>query len=178
MAASNSAALAEILGIPSSSSSSTASPSPFTTTTSTSTTPTPDVHENSLQQLTTATQSVGDYFKAKLGAKAATQHTPSDADKDQDDDLPRAGLGAARLVLAEPPDEPLRAASKFAAMFANSRTTARAEEEVDGVSVERVETHEDEEDRKKRAKKQAKEERRKKKERRQKRKEEKGERGT
>ena len=188
MASSNSAALAEILGIPSSSSSTTAaSPSPLTTVTA-GTTPTPitsDAQEEApLQKLTTASQSVGDYLRAKLGAKAGAQSrstAPSpvtrDADRDRDDDgdAPRAGLGAARLVLTRQPDEPMFATSMFAAMFARGQDTADAKEEADGASVERAEMQddaEDEEDRRKSAKRRAKEERRREKEERRRRKEE------
>ena len=90
MAASNSTALAEILGIPSSSSSSArpsavASPLPdpalvaftnstaattSTTTSNNATAATTSEAKDLLQNLTTSSQSVGDYFKAKLNAKA------------------------------------------------------------------------------------------------------------
>ena len=197
MAASNSVALAEILGIPSSSSTTaitTASPSLLTTatTTTTATTSIPtlaitsDPHEeDSLQILTTATQSVGDYLRAKIDAKAAAQPWPNknsttppppvtrDADRDRDDDdVPRAGLGAARLVLTGPLDEPVYVASKFAAMFAQGQASV-AKEEADRAG----ETHEDEggagdgEDQSSSARRRAKEERRKKKEERRRKKE-------
>ncbi len=195
MAASNSAALAEILGIPSSSTTPTASPSPLTTATATGATtpiPTPATScaqedEDPLQKLTTAALSVGDYLRAKLGAKAAAQPGPKNltavtqtqyADR-YDDDPPRAGLGAAaRLVLTGPPDEPVRAASMLAVMFARGQAMAGAKEETDGASVERAETHDDEggagdeEDVRKSARRHAKEERHKKKEERRWRKEE------
>lgn len=190
MAASNSAALAEILGIPSCSSSTTAttataSPSPLTA----ATTPTPtqtQESEDPLQKLTTAALSVGDYLRAKLGAKAAAQLRPTsppdtdaDRDRDADADPPRAGLGAARWVPTGPPHEPVRAEAMFAAMFARGQAATGAQEEADGASVERAETHDDEggagdeEDRKKKsARRRAKEERRKMKEERRRRKEE------
>jgi Pin2-interacting protein X1 len=72
MALSNSTALAEILGIPSSSTSSVSSPYMSTAVTPTPTPapgpgPGPAVEaQEPLQQLTTSSQSVGDYFKAKL----------------------------------------------------------------------------------------------------------------
>ncbi|KAI9465685.1 hypothetical protein BJY52DRAFT_1241916 [Lactarius psammicola] len=76
-----------------------------------------------------------------------------------------------RLGLIGPPDEPVRAASMLAAMFARGQATAGAKEEADGASVERAEMHEgdagDEEGRRR-----AKEERRKRKEERRRRKEE------
>jgi Pin2-interacting protein X1 len=195
MAASNSAALAEILGIPSSSSSTAvtapASPSPLTNATAATTpTPTPRAtsdaqEEDPLQKLTTAAQSVDDYLRAKLGAKASAQPRPKhsfalrsvthDADKDDDDDAPRAGLGAARLALTGRLDEPVFATSKFAAMFARGQVTAGAEEgKVDEDDVERAETQDDvgNEERRKNARRLAKEERRREKEERRQRKEE------
>jgi Pin2-interacting protein X1 len=196
MAASNSTALAEILGIPSSSSSGTgtgtASPSPFTTATA-ATTPVPATsgageEEAPLQKLTTATQSVGDYLRAKLGAKAAVQHRPKDStvplpvtryadkDGDGDGDAPRAGLGAARLALTGRSDESVFAASKFAAMFVRGQDTADAkEEEADGAGVGHADTQDDagdEEIQRKSARRRAKEERRREKEERRLRKEE------
>ena len=180
MAASNSTALAEILGIPSSSSSTAAtapaSPSPLANATAATTpTPTPPAQEEDpLQKLTTAAQSVGDYFKAKLGAKASAQPRPKhssalpavtrDANKDDDDDAPRAGLGAARLVPTGRLDEPVFTTSKFAAMFARGKDTVDVKEEtVDGGGVERAETQDDvgdEEEQRKTERKRAKEERR------------------
>ncbi|KAI0249238.1 hypothetical protein BJV78DRAFT_714270 [Lactifluus subvellereus] len=186
MAASNSTALAEILGIPSSSSSS-STPSAFATTSSSpfSTTPTPatttEDAQDPLQKLTTATQSVGDYFKAKLGAKAAqpprSNLAPSDAVAAaaalDDDDRPlRVGLGASRPVPIEAPsDERKRgeigASSKFAAMFALGRqaTPDTGEGNVASVDVDVTRDADgDEDDRGKSEKKRAKEERRKAKE--------------
>ena len=180
MAASNSAALAEILGIPSSTSSTAAtapaSPSPLTNaTTATTPIPTPPAQEEDpLQTLTTAAQSVGDYFRAKLGAKASAQPRQKyssmppavtrDTDKVDDDDAPRTGLGAARLVPTGRLDEPVFATSKFAAMFARGKDTVDVKEEmVDGGCVERAETHDDvggEEERGKTARRRAKDERR------------------
>jgi hypothetical protein len=196
MAASNSAALAEILGIPSSSSSTAAtapaSPSPLTNATAATTpTPTPPAtsdaqEEDPLQKLTTAAQSVGDYLRAKLGAKASAQPRPKytsaprpvthDADKDDDGDEPRAGLGAARFALTGRLDQPMFATSMFATMFARGQDTADAKEEkADGDDVERAETQDDvgkEEERRKDARRLAKEQRRREKEERRRRKEE------
>ena len=200
MAGSNSIALAEILGIPSSSSSGagtgtgtgTASPSPLTTATAAMTpiTATSDAREEEapLQTLTTATQSVGDYLRAKLGAKASAQPRPkdptvpipvtryADRDGDGDGDAPRAGLGAGRLALTGRRDESVFTGSKFAAMFARGQDTADAkEEETDGSGVERADRQDnagDEEMRRKNARRRAKEERRREKEERRLRKEE------
>ncbi|KAI0301577.1 hypothetical protein B0F90DRAFT_316664 [Multifurca ochricompacta] len=145
MAASNSTALAEILGIPSTSSS-TASPSPLTITKTvspsifsgliTSTTATASEAEDHLQKLTTATQSVGDYFKAKLDAKArprlgkvatVTVTAMQDVYEDDGNDLPRAGLGVSRSGLSETWVEPVRggigASSPFAATFVLGQAT-------------------------------------------------------
>jgi hypothetical protein len=113
MAASNSTALAEILGIPSSSSSSSAHPSavasplpdpaPTTSTTTSNATAITSEAKDLLQNLTTSSQSVGDYFRARLNAKAhgerqarptsATASASSTRD-DGDDDDSRAGLGS------------------------------------------------------------------------------------
>ncbi|KAH9042466.1 hypothetical protein EDB85DRAFT_1915230 [Lactarius pseudohatsudake] len=181
MAASNSTALAEILGI--SSSSTTVCPSPLTAATAATTpTPTPATSKDDdpLQKLTTAAQSVGDYLRAKLGAKAGARQNSialvQDADRDDDDDPPRAGLGAAaRLVMTGPPDGSMRAASMLAAMFARGQATAGAKEEADVAGVERADDDGgdagDEEERRKREGRRAKEERRKKKEDRRRRKE-------
>ncbi|KAH9006599.1 hypothetical protein EDB86DRAFT_2875051 [Lactarius hatsudake] len=177
MAASNSTALAEILGI--SSSSTTVSPTPLTAATAATTpAPTPATSEDAdpLQKLTTAAQSVGDYLRAKLGAKAGPRQNSfalvQDADMGGgDDDPPRAGLGAAaRLVLTGPPDGSLRAA-----LFARGQATAGAKEDVDVACVDRADDDcgdaGDEEERRKREGRHAKEERRKKKEDRRRRKE-------
>ncbi|KAI9441209.1 hypothetical protein H4582DRAFT_1357600, partial [Lactarius indigo] len=179
MAASNSAALAEILGIPSSSTTATASPSPLITATA-STTPTPATSEDDdpLQKLTTAAQSVGDYLRAKLGAKAGARpnSTALAQDADRDDDAPRAGLGAAaRLVPTGFQDEPVRATSMLAARFARGQAAADAKEEANGASAERADDDGgdagDEEELRKSERRRAKEERRKKKEDRRRRKE-------
>ncbi|KAH9177805.1 hypothetical protein EDB89DRAFT_1934558, partial [Lactarius sanguifluus] len=181
MAASNSTALAEILGIPSSSST-TVSPSPLIAATAATTpTPTPATSEDDdpLQKLTTAAQSVDDYLRAKLGAKAGARQNSialvQDADRG-DDEPPRAGLGtAARLVMTGPLDGSVRAASMLAAMFARGQATAAAEEQADVAGVKRADDDGgdagDEEERRKREEKHAKEERRKKKEDRRRRKE-------
>lgn len=157
MAASNSTALAEILGIPSSSSSSSAHPSavasplpnpaPTTSTTTSNATATTSEAKDLLQNLTTSSQSVGDYFKARLNAKAhgERQARPTSAtasastrDDEDDDDDSRAGLGSglgfgggpSRIP---PPDgldeEPVRrgigasSLSMFATMFMPRQST-------------------------------------------------------
>jgi Pin2-interacting protein X1 len=177
MAASNSTALAEILGIPSSSSSSSspaafaASPSPLPTTTTT------EEAQDSLQKLTTASQSVGDYFKAKLGAKAQQQQprltlAPTSTAENSDDYTSRAGLGASRSLPTETTssDEQARGgigvSSKFAAMFALGQDTREGNNmaSVDIVAMRDVDDCNDEDDRRKNEKKRAKEERRKEKE--------------
>jgi Pin2-interacting protein X1 len=165
MAASNSTALAEILGIPSSSSSSAhpsavasplpdpafAFPTPATTSTTTTSnaTATPDA-KDLLQQLTTSSQSVGDYFKAKLNAKAhgERQARPTSAaavsasTRDDDDHDGRAGLGLgfgggpSRMPVPDSLDEePVRGGigasslSMFATMFMPRQPTTNAQEE-------------------------------------------------
>ena len=166
MAASNSTALAEILGIPSSSSSSVypsavASPVPgvrdlvpalaITTTTAAEA-------EDPLQKLTTSSQSVADYFKAKLGAKAhgerqacptlsavggAAAPPPAPA-RDHEDDDDRAGLGLGRGPPGVPPpqdifdEEPVRegigasssSSLKFMTMFMPAQPTIEAREDM------------------------------------------------
>jgi len=214
MAASNSTALAEILGIPSSSSSSArpsavASPLPdpaplaFTTNTTNATTnttstttsnaiATPSEAKDLLQNLTTSSQSVGDYFKAKLNAKAAhgeERQARLTSIRDDDEDG-RAGLGlglglgldggSSRIL--PPPDgldeESVRGGigasslSMFTTMFMSCQqqhpmTNAR-EENTSTASVQIVVSHDasdhDDNPKKKSEKMRAKDERRRKKE--------------
>ncbi len=165
MAASNSTALAEILGIPSSSSSSArpsavASPVPVisdpalvvvpTTATTTTTTTTTTEAKESLQILTTSSQSVSDYFRAKLGAKTQGERTlaavggAAASARDDEDEDDRAGLvfgGKTSRVITPPPDrldeEPVRrgigawsSTSRFATMFMQDQpTTTKARNE-------------------------------------------------
>ena len=206
MAASNSTALAEILGIPSSSSSSAhpsavASPIPdpalafattVITTTSTTTsnaTATPEA-KDLLQILTTSSQSVGDYFKAKLNTKAhgewqaqvrPTSAAASSAAPTRDDDdgcgrASRAGLGSVGGPSSRvpPPDgldeEPVRGGigssslSMFATMFVPHRPTTNAREENTATAGVSHDTSDYDENPKKSEKMRAKEERRRKKE--------------
>ena len=184
MAASNSTALAEILGIPSSSStSSLSSPYPSTAITPTHTpTPVPVAEEQEpLTKLTTSSQSVGDYFKAKLSAKAhgerqprltvATGDNASTRTWDDDDDDHRPGLGldkgASRMLATDESNEEqarggigATKSSKFAAMFTQSQPAA---EDNAAAAIELVEAHDaadQDGDCRKREKKRAKEERR------------------
>ena len=159
MAASDSTALAEILGIPSSSSSSSVYPSAVAS-------PVPVVPgpasataaeaQDSPQRLTTSSQSVADYFKAKLGAKAHGER-PSLASVDatsappalaQNDDHGRAGLGLGRGPSRIPDsldEEPMRggigassSSSKFMMMF----MPAQPAEDISATAgVEPVVTH-------------------------------------
>jgi len=192
MASSNSNALAEILGIPSSSTSSLSSPYPSTAVTLTPTpVPGPGLAvaeaQEPLQQLTTSSQSVGDYFKAKLSAKRQPRPTYATADapasappptpsRGDDDDHNRAGLGsgggASRAPLMNGLDERVRggigaSSSKFAAMFTLGQPVTDTREENVSPAVEPVETGDAadrSDDRGKSEKKRAKEERRRKKE--------------
>jgi hypothetical protein len=194
MAASNSTALAEILGIPSSSSSSAypsavASPIPvipdravaLTTATTTET-------QDSLQRLTTSSQSVSVYFKAKLSAKAheerksrptlaavgaTTAPSPASA-RDDDNDVGRAGLGFGRGPPQVPTpqdslEEPVRrgigasSSSGFVTMFIPGQRTTKAREETTATAgAEPV--ADDDDNRRKSEKSRAKEERRREKE--------------
>lgn len=187
MAASDSTALAEILGIPSSSSSSSVYPSAVAS-------PVPVVPgpafataaeaQDSPQRLTTSSQSVADYFKAKLGAKAhgERQARPTSAPVDataplalaQNDDRGRAGLGLGRGPPRIPDsldEEPMRggigassSSSKFMMMF----MPAQPAEDINATAgVEPVVTHDaaDHDDNaRKSEKRRAKEERRREKE--------------
>lgn len=199
MAASNSTALAEILGIPSSSSSSAfpsaiASPLPngpalafaTTSTTTSNATATPET-EDPLQKLTTSSQSVGDYFRAKLNAKAhgerqrqarPTSAAASASTRDDGDDG-RAGLGLGLGASRIPPPDGLdgervrggigsSSLSMFATMFMPRQPTTNAwEEDTVTAGVEMAVSNDasdyDDND-KKSEKKRAKEERRRKKE--------------
>jgi Pin2-interacting protein X1 len=167
MAASNSTALAEILGIPSSSSSSAvASPAPVVPAPApASTTATTTEAQDSLQKLTTSSQSVGDYFKAKLGAKAHRERqaprstlaavvaatAPPDSARDDDDDG-RAGLGLGRGPPRGPPqdswdEEPVRggigaSSSRLVTMFMPGQPTIEAREDITTTAgVELAATH-------------------------------------
>lgn len=185
MAASNSTALAEILGIPSSSPSSAypsavASPLPglpdpalaFVSTTTTTTiattstattsnaTATPEA-KDLLQTLTTSSQSVGDYFKAKLNAKARgerqarpTSAAASASTRDDDGDGRASlglGLGRGSSRISSPDDldeEPVRggigasSSSMFATMFMPRQPTTNAREENNATAgVEIVVSH-------------------------------------
>ena len=202
MAASNSTALAEILGIPSSSSSSAyqsavASPAPVVSDpalalpSTTTHTPTAIEAQDSLQKLMTSSQSVADYFKAKLGAKAhgerqaprptlatvgaATTAPPASA-RDEDSDG-RAGLGLGSGPPRGPPqdswnEEPVRggigASSRSVTMFMPDRPTIEAREEITATAgVELAVTHDAADHdggRRKSEKRRAKEERRREKE--------------
>ena len=186
MAASDSTALAEILGIPSSSSSSSVYPSAVAS-------PVPVVPgpataaeaQDSPQRLTTSSQSVADYFKAKLGAKAHGERqarptlAPADATSAppalaQNDDHGRAGLGLGRGPPRIPDslDEELMrggigassSSSKFMMMF----MPAQPAEDINATAgVEPVVTHDaaDHDDKvRKSEKRRAKEERRREKE--------------
>jgi Pin2-interacting protein X1 len=214
MAASNSTALAEILGIPSSSSSSSARPSAVAsplpdpalaflattaatkstiTTSNNATATTTSEAKDLLQNLTTSSQSVGDYFKAKLNAKThgERQARPTSAAAsrstrdDHDDDDGRAGLGSGLGFgggpsrIPPPPgglnEEPVRGGigasslSTFATMFMPCQPTTNAPEENTATAgVDVVASHHDASDYddnpKKSEKRLAKEERRRKKE--------------
>lgn len=163
MAASNSTALAEILGIPSSSSSSvypSAVPSPLpepahtfataaTTSTTNSNAAATSEAKDLLQNLTTSSQSVGDYFRARLNAKAHGQQQarPTSAaasastrdDGDDDDGRTGLGLGFSGHSRIPPPDGldevPVRggigtsSSSMFATMFMPCQPTNSAGEE-------------------------------------------------
>jgi Pin2-interacting protein X1 len=156
MASSNSNALAEILGIPSSSASSLSSPYPSTAVTPTPTPipgpgPAAPEAQEPLQQITTSSQSVGDYFKAKLSAKQQPRTTLATADapasaplppptpsQGDDDDHNRAGLGlgcgGSRAPLMDGLDERVRcgigaSSSKFAAMFTLGQPVTDTKEE-------------------------------------------------
>ena len=209
MAASNSTALAEILGIPSSSSSSArpsavASPLPdpaltlataaaaaATSTTTTSNnaiaTATSSEAKDLLQNLTTSSQSVGDYFKAKLNAKAhggrharpTSAAASASTRDDHDNDDGRAGLGSGLGFgggpsrIPPPPDglveEPARGGigasslSMFATMFIPRQATNAQEENTATAGVEDDASDYDDNP-KKSEKRLAKEERRRKKE--------------
>ncbi|KAI0061157.1 hypothetical protein BV25DRAFT_800432 [Artomyces pyxidatus] len=165
------AALSEILGIPSSSLPST----PFASSALPTAAPSPipaesNPLEQSLHKQTTATQSVADYFKAKLAAKSRSSTsgsaTPAAPARAEEEPTPRLGLGASRAILPDA-DEPVRmgigASSKFAAMFAPAREAVVADVKQTEVVVTEVAV-EEESARTKSERKRAKEERRKAKE--------------
>ena len=189
MAASDSTALAEILGIPSSSSSSSVYPSavasPVPVVPGPASATAAEAQDDSPQRLTTSSQSVADYFKAKLGAKAhgERQARPTLAPVDatsappalaQNDDNGRAGLGLGRGPPRIPDsldEEPMRggigassSSSKFMVMFMPAQP---AEDTNATAGVEPVVTHDaaDHDDNARRSeKRRAKEERRREKE--------------
>lgn len=187
MASSDPTALAEILGIPSSSSSSSSlypsavsTPTPIsdpalattttTTTISTATVASAVEAQDPLQKLTTSSQSVGDYFRAKLSAKAngerrrpcptlaaaggataaATSATAIPREGD-DDDREGLGLGGgasrAPLITDDWDGAHVRRgigalSSRFAAMFTQEQpTTDDAGEEKVSAGVELVVVH-------------------------------------
>jgi Pin2-interacting protein X1 len=178
MAASNSTALAEILGIPSSSSSSVypsavASPVPGVRDSVPGlATPTTTAAEaqDPIQKLTTSSQSVADYFKAKLGAKAHGERQacttlaavggaavpPLAPARNRDDDDDRAGLGLGRGPprVLPPPDnldeEPVRggigalssSSSRFMTMFMPAQPTIETQEDITATAgIEPVVSH-------------------------------------
>lgn len=101
LATKSTAAISEILGIaPSSStpSSSLVTPRQLSPTPESSSAP-EDTHP-SLEQLTTSTKSLADYFKDKLSAKKSTVSTPTPSSGDDDYDRPRSGLGASRTLVS------------------------------------------------------------------------------
>lgn len=122
LAGKSSAAIAEILGIssssttavssltPSPSASHSPSPYPGSDASASALTQTPSTDgELKLQELNTSRKSVSDYFKEKLAAKgkgkakssplATEVSTPSAGAEEEDpDDVPRGGLGARRVL--------------------------------------------------------------------------------
>ena len=178
MAASNSTALAEILGIPSSSSSSVypsavASPAPGVPDLAPALA-TPSITaaeaQDPLQKLTTSSQSVADYFKAKLGAKAhgerharptlaavgAGAASPPAPARDHDDNDDCAGLSLGLGSPRVPPpqcsldEEPVRggigasssSSSRFMTMFIPAQPTIEAQEDITATAgIEPVVSH-------------------------------------
>jgi len=147
--------------------------------------------------LTTSSQSVGDYFKAKLSAKAHRERQPrltvaigdnaSTPTRDDDDDDHRPGLGldkgASRMPVTDGLDEEQTrggigaSSSKFAAMFTRSQVATDSRGDDAAAATELVEAHDTadrDDDCRKREKKRAKEERRREKEERRRRKAEAG----
>ncbi|ETW75040.1 hypothetical protein HETIRDRAFT_57064 [Heterobasidion irregulare TC 32-1] len=159
------AALSEILGIPSSSIPATpAAPSPLSTLTP-SAPATPADAAADLQKLTTATQSVADYFKAKLAARArgSGSATPvvKEETRDEEDDAPRMGLGASRSRSAVFDERGsaqagIEASSKFGAVFSAAQDADHTKVEeapaTDSVQAEGGVEGEDEKSMRKRAK--------------------------
>lgn len=115
MALTNSAAMAEVLGIaptPTSSSSSAATPAPASNTPSSSGDATPEPALQ-LEVLTTSSKSVMDYFKEKLAAKAtsSSSSSPMPPSIERGDEVPRLGLGARTALqpaLSQPEEDPPR----------------------------------------------------------------------
>jgi Pin2-interacting protein X1 len=99
LALSDPAAVAAVLGIAPSAASSALASAGHSAPLSGADTPAPVPVEDKieLEQLTTSSKSVMDYFKEKLAAKssAATPRTP---DRDSEGDAPRIGLGASRDI--------------------------------------------------------------------------------
>ncbi len=137
--------------------------------------------KDSLQKLTTSSQSASDYFRAKLIAKAtlaAVGGTTAPASARDGDDGGRAGLGFGGGPWRAPPrdsldEEPVRggigissSSSRFAMMFMPGQPTTKAlEENIMTVGVEPVRYDvSDPDDNHKSEKKRAKEERRREKE--------------
>jgi len=114
--------LSEILGI-SSSSSSSSPPTPALVEEEATVSP-------AMEQLTTATQSVAEYFKAKLAAKSDVQfsfaRTPSSTDEQC---TPRMGLGMRARVEDNQTYPGINMASTFSAMFAPAEVITSVTEE-------------------------------------------------
>lgn len=128
LAAIDSTAMSEILGVSSSSLPSTPVPVPATPSSA------PAIDDLPLEKLTTSTFSVADYFKAKL-AERSTAKRPSSSStpvEEEGEEKPRMGLGMrARGGEEEAPVRMgLGASSKFAsmAMFAPAQTQTVVEE--------------------------------------------------
>ena len=144
--------------------------------------------------MTTSSQSVGDYFKAKLSAKTHRERQPATGNnastptwnEDDDDRRPGLGLGhgASRMPVMDGSDEAqarggigASSSSKFAAMFTPSQVATDSRDDNAAAAIELVEardTADQDDDHRKRDKKRAKEERRREKEERRRRKAEAG----
>ncbi|KZV64315.1 hypothetical protein PENSPDRAFT_615618 [Peniophora sp. CONT] len=132
LAASDSTAMSEILGVSSSSLPSTPVPAPAAPASQ------PSLADDlPLEKLTTSTFSVADYFKAKLAERSTAKRTPSSSSstpvEEGEEEKPRMGLGM-RARVEDEEEGPVRmglgASSKFAsmAMFAPARTETVVEE--------------------------------------------------
>ena len=141
--------------------------------------------------MTTSSQSVGDYFKAKLSAKTHRERRPATGDSastptwDEDDDDRRPGLGlghgASRMPVMDGSDEAqarggigASSSSKFVAMFTQSQVATDSREDNAAAAIEARDTADQDDDHRKRDKKRAKKERRREKEERRQRKAEAG----